>query len=58
VTNGPPVINLYEDIDFVFNSSQRLQGPLQRRAGLLQRQGRAEGPAAANNFVADAVNLR
>ena len=34
-TNAPPVINLFDDIDFVFNTRVRLQEPLQRRAGLL-----------------------
>ena len=35
VTNGPAVINLYEDIEFVFNTRLRFQEPLRRRAGLL-----------------------
>ena len=50
VTNAPPVINLYEDIEFVFNTSARLQEQVQRRAGLFQRQGRAEGPFARHQF--------
>ena len=50
VTNAPPVINLYEDIDFVFSTKHDFKRPLQRRARLFQRQGRAEGPAAADQF--------
>ena len=41
VTNAPPVINLYDDVNFVFNTQLRLQEPLRRRARLFQRQGRA-----------------
>ena len=37
VTNFPSVMNLYEDVDFVFNFDLRLQEPLLRRAGLLRR---------------------
>ena len=50
VTNAPPVINLYEDVDFVFNSQARLQGPLQRRAGLLRRRQGAAGMDARHQF--------
>ena len=50
VTNNPPVMNLYEDEEFVFNYPLRLQEPLQRRAGLFRQWRRAEGPAAADQL--------
>ena len=50
VTNAPPVINLYDDIDFVFNTRVRLQEPLRRRARLFRRQGRAEGLPARHQL--------
>ena len=50
VTNFPSVMNLYEDLDFVFNFDLRLQEPLLRRAGLLRVQGRAGRLPAAHEF--------
>ena len=50
VTNAPSVINLYDDVDFVFNHQLRLQEPLLRRGRLFQRQGRADRLPAADQF--------
>ncbi len=50
VTNFPPVMNLYEDEEFLFNIALRVQEPLRRRAGLFRQSRRAEGPAAADQL--------
>ena len=46
----PRCINLYDDIDFVFNHRHDFKQPLLRRGRLLQRQGRADRLPAADQF--------
>jgi oxalate decarboxylase/phosphoglucose isomerase-like protein (cupin superfamily) len=57
VTNGPPVINLYEDIDFVFNSSHDFKGRFNGEPDYFSAKGEQKGLLLQTNFVADAVNL-
>ena len=58
VTNCPSVLNLYDDLDFVFNYPLRFQQALLRRARLLHRQGRAGRlPAAAPISSPTPINL-
>ena len=57
VTNAPPVINLYEDIDFVFNTrfdfKQRFNGEPDYFAAKAQ----ADGLRLETNFIPDGVNV-
>src|ERR1700716_4227393 len=57
VTNGPPVINLYEDIDFVFNSKHDFKGRFNGEPDYFSAKGEQKGLLLQTNFVADAVNL-
>jgi len=50
------VINLYEDVDFVFNTKY-ISRAASRRARLFHNKGEQKGPVLETNFVADAVNL-
>ncbi len=50
VTNAPPVINLYEDIDFVFGTSHDFKDRFNGEPDYFSAQGRAEGSAAADQF--------
>src|SRR5215470_2747656 len=57
VTNGPPVINLYEDIDFVFNTKHDFKGRFNGEPDYFSAKGEQKGLLLQTNFVADAVNL-
>src|SRR6266403_1760352 len=57
VTNGPPVINLYEDIDFVFNSKHDFKDRFNGEPDYFSAKGEQKGLLLQTNFVADAVNL-
>jgi oxalate decarboxylase/phosphoglucose isomerase-like protein (cupin superfamily) len=57
VTNGPPVINLYEDIDFVFNTDHDFKGRFNGEPDYFSAKGEQKGLLLQTNFVADAVNL-
>src|SRR3977135_313392 len=57
VPNGPPVINLYEDIDFVFNSNHDFKGRFNGEPDYFSAKGEQKGLLLQTNFVADAVNL-
>ena len=50
VTNAPPVINLYDDIDFVLQRSHDFKDRFSGEPDYFSRQGRAEGPAAGDQF--------
>ena len=52
VTNGPSVMNLYDDVEFRLQHRLRLQEPLRRRARLLHAQDREEGLPAGHQFRA------
>ena len=50
VTNAPPVINLYEDIDFVFNTKHDFKNRFNGEPDYFTRQGRAEGLPAGDQL--------
>jgi len=56
LTNAPPVVNLYEDLDFLFNCDHDFRTASMRADYFGQR--RAERLLLQTNFVADAINLR
>ena len=57
VTNAPPVINLYEDIDFIFGTKHDFRGRFNGEPDYFSAKGEQKGLLLQTNFVADAVNL-
>jgi oxalate decarboxylase/phosphoglucose isomerase-like protein (cupin superfamily) len=57
VTNAPPVINLYEDLDFVFNTAHDFKNRFSGEPDYFDNKGEQKGLLLETNFVADAVNL-
>src|SRR3981189_3562807 len=57
VTNAPPVINLYEDIEFVFNTQHDFKDRFNGEPDYFSAKGEQKGLLLQTNFVADAVNL-
>ncbi|MEP6872693.1 MAG: ethanolamine ammonia lyase-activating protein [Anaerolineaceae bacterium] len=57
VTNGPPVINLYEDLDFVFNTRHDFSSRFAGEPDYFANKGEQKGLLLETNFVADAINL-
>ncbi len=57
VTNAPSVINLYDDIDFVFNHRHDFKNRFSGEADYYSAKGEQTGFLLQTNFVPDAVNL-
>lgn len=57
VTNGPPVINLFEDADFVFNTAHDFNNRFSGEPDYFSGKGEQKGLLLETNFVSDAVNL-
>jgi oxalate decarboxylase/phosphoglucose isomerase-like protein (cupin superfamily) len=57
VTNAPPVVNLYEDIDFVFNTAHDFKTRFAGEPDYFSAKGEQKGLLLETNFVPDAVNL-
>jgi oxalate decarboxylase/phosphoglucose isomerase-like protein (cupin superfamily) len=57
VTNAPPVINLYEDIDFVFNTKYDFKDRFSGEPDYFSSKGEQKGFLLTTNFVPDAVNI-
>jgi oxalate decarboxylase/phosphoglucose isomerase-like protein (cupin superfamily) len=57
VTNAPPVINLYEDVEFVFNTAHDFPSRFSGEPDYFSAKGEQKGLLLETNFVADAVNL-
>jgi oxalate decarboxylase/phosphoglucose isomerase-like protein (cupin superfamily) len=57
VTNLPPVINLYEDVDFVFGTAHDFRSRFAGEPDYFSNKGVQKGLLLETNFVADAVNL-
>jgi oxalate decarboxylase/phosphoglucose isomerase-like protein (cupin superfamily) len=57
VTNLPQVINLYEDVDFVFNTAHDFKNRFAGEPDYFSDKGKQKGLLLETNFVADAVNL-
>src|ERR1700704_708812 len=57
VTNAPPVMNLYEDTDFVFNTPHDFKNRFNGEPDYFSAKGEQQGLLLVTNFVADAVNL-
>ena len=50
VTNMPPIMNLYEDVEFIFNTPYDFKNRFAGEPDYFSQQGRAEGPAARDQF--------
>jgi oxalate decarboxylase/phosphoglucose isomerase-like protein (cupin superfamily) len=57
VTNAPPVMNLYEDIEFIFNTKHDFNSRFSGEPDYFANKGEQKGLLLETNFVADAVNL-
>jgi oxalate decarboxylase/phosphoglucose isomerase-like protein (cupin superfamily) len=57
VTNLPPVINLYEDVDFVFSTDHDFKTRFNGEPDYFSSKGEQKGLLLQTNFVADAANL-
>ena len=57
VTNAPIVINLYEDIDFIFGTKYDFKGRFNGEPDYFSAKDETKGFLLATNFVPDAVNL-
>jgi oxalate decarboxylase/phosphoglucose isomerase-like protein (cupin superfamily) len=57
VTNAPPVINLYEDLDFIFGCDHDFKNRFNGEPDYFSAKGEQRGLLLQTNFVADAVNL-
>ena len=56
-TNLPPVLNLYDDVDFVFGTARDFPGRFAGEPDYFAPKGEQKGLLLDTNFVADAVNL-
>jgi oxalate decarboxylase/phosphoglucose isomerase-like protein (cupin superfamily) len=57
VTNSPPVINLFEEVDFVFNTAHDFKNRFSGEPDYFSGKGEQKGLLLETNFVADAINL-
>jgi oxalate decarboxylase/phosphoglucose isomerase-like protein (cupin superfamily) len=57
VTNMPPVMNLYEDVAFLFNTPYDFKNRFAGEPDYFSNKGEQKGLLLETNFVADAVNL-
>src|SRR3989442_5736428 len=57
VTNAPPVINLYEDLEFVFNTAHDFKNRFAGEPHYFSAKGEQKGLLLVINFVADAGDL-
>ena len=57
VTNAPIVINLYEDLDFIFGTKYDFKGRFNGEPDYFSAKDETKGFLLATNFVPDAVNL-
>jgi oxalate decarboxylase/phosphoglucose isomerase-like protein (cupin superfamily) len=57
VTNAPPVMNLYEEPEFVFNTKYDFKSRFAGEPDYFSNKGEQKGLLLDTNFVADAVNI-
>ena len=57
VTNLPPVLNLYGDVDFIFNTPRDFPERFNGEPDYFSPEGEQQGLLLKTNFVADAVSL-
>src|SRR3981081_3423984 len=57
VTNAPPVVNLYEDLEYVFGCDHDFKSRFNGEPDYFSAKGEQKGLLLQTNFVADAINL-
>ena len=57
VTNGPPIINAFGEVDFVFNCNHDFRNRFAGESDYFANKGEQKGLLLDTNFVADAINL-
>jgi oxalate decarboxylase/phosphoglucose isomerase-like protein (cupin superfamily) len=57
VTNGPPIINAFGDVDFVFSCEHDFRNRFAGESDYFANKGEQKGLLLDTNFVADAINL-
>jgi oxalate decarboxylase/phosphoglucose isomerase-like protein (cupin superfamily) len=57
VTNMPPVMNLYEEVEFIFNTPYDFKSRFAGEPDYFSAKGEQKGLLLETNFVADVVNL-
>src|SRR5205807_2720961 len=57
VTNAPPVINLYEDIEFVFNTAHDFKSRFNGEPDYFATKTAQDGLRLESNFIADGINI-
>lgn len=57
VTNGPPIINAFGDVDFVFGCDHDFPDRFAGESDYFSNKGEQKGLLLDTNFVADAINL-
>lgn len=57
VTNAPPVINLFEDLDFIFNSDRDFPRRFSGEADYFSGSGQMNGLRLETNYIPDAVHV-
>ena len=57
VTNAPPIMNVYEDAEFVFNTKYDFKGRFDGESDYFAAKSETQGFKLVTNFVPDAVNL-
>ena len=57
VTNMPPTMNLYEDVEFIFQTPYDFKNRFAGEPDYFSNKGEQKGLLLETNFVADAVNL-
>jgi len=57
VSNMPPIMNVFEDPEFLFNTSHDFKGRFSGEPDYFADQGEQKGLLMKTNFVADAINL-
>jgi oxalate decarboxylase/phosphoglucose isomerase-like protein (cupin superfamily) len=57
VTNLPPIMNLYEDVNFIFSTPYDFKNRFDGEPDYFANKGEQKGLLLETNFVADAVNL-
>ena len=57
VTNAPPVINIYDDVNFIFNTEYDFKNRFSGEPDYFSGKGEQKGFLYTANYIADAVNL-